>query len=232
MFSGFQATNANYTAGQLAVQGRNGPAGRSKNITCRSRQSTADRAEELTRHPPPRDHDAAASKLRLPDHAPPLRPLHAGDGGACHRLSARDVLAGLRSAGPQMRRASAPARSVTPWAGRITASASRSSAPRRSFRACWAISAGRAAAFWRCAGMSASRAAQTSRRCTTCCRPICRSPTRSTRMASLEEYPRDRDRADRLVEQPAEIRGQLLKAWYGAHARAPTSGFATRSFPN
>jgi formate dehydrogenase major subunit len=38
---------------------------------------------------------------------------------------------------------------------------------------------GRAAAFWRCAGMPASRAAPTSRRCTTCCRPTCRSRTHS-----------------------------------------------------
>ena len=47
--------------------------------------------------------DAAASELRLPDHAPPLRALYAGDGGAHDRLPAGDVPRGLRGDHPQFR---------------------------------------------------------------------------------------------------------------------------------
>ena len=62
---------------------------RSRNTASRRRKS---REAVTSRHDGRAAADgsnAAASELRLPDHAAPLRALHAGDGGAGHRLPAR-----------------------------------------------------------------------------------------------------------------------------------------------
>jgi len=84
----------------------------------------------------------------------------------------------------------APARSATPSAGPSTRSACSTSGRRRSSRACWATSAVRAAASWRCAGTRASRARRTSRRSTTSCPATsrCRTPT-STRTSTPTSRP-------------------------------------------
>ena len=81
--------------------------------------------QRMTKDQPPDDRHAAASALRLPDPAAPLRAVHAGDGRARHRLPARDLPQGRRGDRPQLRAASAPARSATRSAGPITRPACR-----------------------------------------------------------------------------------------------------------
>ena len=113
--------------------------------------------------------DAAAPALRVPGAQAALRPLHPGDGAGRLRRATGDVPAGLRGGDREQRAASAPRAGSTRSAGRTTRSACSTSAPRRSSSCCWATSAARAAASWRCAVTPASRARPTSRRCSTCC---------------------------------------------------------------
>ena len=92
-------------------------------------------------------------------------------------------------------------------------------AAHRSSRGCSAISGGPAAASWRCAAMSASRAAPTSRRSTTCCRPTCRSPTSSTTTTTLERYLATETPPTGWWRNMPKYVVSLLKAWYGEAAR-------------
>ena len=164
-----------------------------------------------------------------PGPAPPLRALHAGDGGAGLRHPARAVPArsprrsAARSGPGEDRRDLLRAS-----AGRSTRRACRSSAPRRSCSCCSATSAGPAAASWRCAATPRSRARPTSRRSTTSCPATCRCrasrasrrrwPTTSTQHRPQTGWWHNIDKY--IVS--------LLKAWYGdaRDARRTTSASA------
>ena len=204
---------------------------RSPSITRRHRGDRRRRAEDVGTSAARRS-DPAAPELRLSDHAAPLCALHAGDGGARHRLPAGDVLADLRGDRRRIPGAIAPGRSVTRSAGRTTPSACRSFAPLRSSRAC-SGNIGRPGRRHHGAARAyaASRAARTSRRCTTCCRPTCRSPNACSPHHTLKQFLENRNRPDRLVEQPAEIHGQSAEGLVRPDCARRTTSSATSYLP-
>ena len=126
--------------------------------------------------------DAAASELRLPDHAPPLRPLHARDGRARHRLPEGDLHQGRRSAGAEFRPRAH--RRLLLRGGLDPPHHRRADHPRRRHHPGPARQCRPARRRHPGAARPLQHPGQrpTCRRSTTCCRPTCRSrrPTRRT----------------------------------------------------
>ena len=123
--------------------------------------------------------DPAAPADGVPDPQAALRPLHPGDGPRRLRHQHR----GLRLSRPLHHRELRPrAHHLLRLCRRLdSAHPGRPIHPHRSdfAAACWATSAARAAASWRCAATPASRAPPTSRRCSICFPATCRCRRRA-----------------------------------------------------
>ena len=165
--------------------------------------------------------DPAAPADGVPDPQAALRPLHPGDGARRLRHQPRRTSTTSPAPSPRTPGASAPPASPTPSAGPSTPWARNSSAPQRFCSCCWATSAARAAASWRCAGTPASRAPPTSRRCSTCCPATCRCPRRACTTPSRDYLEAVGSKKQKGFWANADTYiVSLLKAWWGDAARA------------
>ncbi len=232
LFSGFDATTKSYKEDSWQYKGKKVPSSIAEHRV-QTPDKSAGHTESMTESPPPTDptlqHPNCVYQIMRRHYArytpemvervtgcPRTRSCRIADALAKNsgRETHRRVLLRGRLDAPHHRRADHP---------RLP----------RSSRACSATSAGPAAASWRCGATSASRAAPTSRRCTTCCRPTCRSPTCST-ARHPGAVPRHRDAADRLVAQLPQIRRQPAEGlvWrerhQGQRVRLPASAQADR----
>ena len=204
IFSGFNATSASYMQDTWQYKGEVVPSAIAEHRASRTR-AKGRAVRRMAEQPAADGPDAAASELRLPDHAAALRALYAGDGRTHHRLPAGDRSCASAKPSRTIPAANAPARSATPSAGRTTRPACRSSAPRRSSRVCSAISAGRAAA---CMALRGHCSIQGSTDIPTLYNMLptyLPQPNAFNPHTTLEEFLATETRADRLVEQPAEI---------------------------
>ena len=231
MFSGFDDKNASYAPDSWQYEGEVLPSPLAEHFVRTTDDLRGRRAPRLQAAPAAGRSDAAASERCvyqiMRHHFERYTPEMVERVTGC---SAEHLPARVRGADAATRGASAPVPSATPSAGRITRMACRSSAPRPSSRACSAISGGPAAGCWHCAAIAASRAAPTSRRSTTCCRPTCRSRTRSCRTARCVSSSTVETVPTGWWHNLPKYMISLLKAWYGAHAQ-PENAFGYDSPP-